>query len=68
MSEGSWIDVDDELPEESVVVETLAPEDPSYLYKTTLKRVGNLWLFPNGSVYVMYTPTHWRPLSTSLHP
>ncbi len=22
-----------------------------------------LWWTPNGSMYVYYTPTHWRPLS-----
>lgn len=22
---------------------------------------GRLWLLPDGSMYVYYTPTHWRP-------
>jgi hypothetical protein len=26
-----------------------------------LKRRGNLWFFPDDSVYVYYTPTHWAP-------
>lgn len=25
-----------------------------------LKRDGRLWWFPDGSMYVYYTPTHWR--------
>lgn len=25
-----------------------------------LKRQGNLWFVPDGSMYVYYTPTHWR--------
>lgn len=25
-----------------------------------LKRKGNLWFFPDMSMYVYYTPTHWR--------
>lgn len=25
-----------------------------------LKRQGNLWFFPDGSMYVYYTPTHWH--------
>jgi hypothetical protein len=29
--------------------------------ETTLKRRGNLWWFPDGSMYVYYTPTHWAP-------
>lgn len=24
----------------------------------------NLWWFPDRSMYVYYTPTHWRPLET----
>ena len=27
-----------------------------------LRRSGNLWFFPDGSMYVYYTPTHWKPL------
>lgn len=26
----------------------------------TLVRRGNLWFFADGSMYVYYTPTHWR--------
>lgn len=25
-----------------------------------LTRKGRLWLVPDGSMYVYYTPTHWR--------
>lgn len=28
----------------------------------SLKRRGNLWFFPDDSMYVYYTPTHWRPI------
>lgn len=27
-----------------------------------LKRRGNLWFFPDDSMYVYYTPTHWKPI------
>jgi hypothetical protein len=27
-----------------------------------LKRSGNLWWVPDGSMYVYYRPTHWREL------
>jgi hypothetical protein len=30
----------------------------------TLKRLGRLWYFPDGSMYVYYQPTHWMPVST----
>lgn len=28
----------------------------------SLKRQGRLWFFPDGSMYVYYAPTHWKPL------
>lgn len=31
-----------------------------------LKRKGRLWFFPDGSMYVYYTPTHWRQLHSGL--
>lgn len=27
----------------------------------TLVRQGNLWFYPDKSMYVYYTPTHWSP-------
>jgi hypothetical protein len=32
----------------------------------TLLRSGNLWWFPDKSMYVYYRPTHWMPLSPPL--
>lgn len=34
---------------------------------TALKspRNGRLWFLPDGTVYVYYTPTHWRPMGTA---
>jgi len=28
-----------------------------------LKRVGRLWFFDDGSMYVYYTPTHWADMT-----
>lgn len=28
-----------------------------------LKRNGSLWWYPDGSIYVYYTPTHWRRMT-----
>ena len=42
-----WTKIDDEDGERNV---------------TKLKRRGNLWFFPDGSMYVYYTPTHWKPM------
>ena len=58
-------------PEDWKTTDT-APEDVPVLTKIhdergsrneqPLKRRGRLWWFTDGSMYVYYTPTHWRPL------
>jgi hypothetical protein len=45
-----------------VVVETKIDDAHGVRNVTTLKRIGNLWFVPDGSMYVYYTPTHWRPI------
>lgn len=32
-----------------------------------LKRKGRLWFYPDMSMYVYYTPTHWRRVQGSAH-
>lgn len=49
---------------EGVVVMTRSPggqEQP-------LVRSGNLWFFPDRSMYVYYTPDSWMPLRSEEHP
>jgi hypothetical protein len=59
--ERKWIRVADQLPPQGQVVETkIADPDRN---QDTLKRSGNLWFIPDGSIYVYYTPTHWRPIA-----
>ena len=43
-----------------VVVETKIDDAFGVRNQQTLKRSGNLWWFPDGSMYVYYDPTHWR--------
>ena len=48
-----------------------APEDRVVLTKIddaagernvqSLRRRGRLWFVPDGSMYVYYAPTHWKP-------
>lgn len=33
---------------------------PGKLDEQTLKRRGKLWFTPDETMYVYYTPTHWR--------
>lgn len=51
------------LPEENVVVETKIYDKRGERNHARLKRRGSLWFFEDDSMYVYYTPTHWRYLS-----
>lgn len=52
-----------ETAPEGVVVKTKIDDADGCRNETTLKRDGNLWWFPDGSMYVYYRPTHWRNAS-----
>lgn len=45
---------------ERKVVQTKIDDERGSRNEQDLKRIGNLWFFPSGDVYVYYTPTHWR--------
>lgn len=49
------------LPENGVEVETKIDDAEGLRNVQLLKRQGGLWFFPDGSMYVYYKPTHWRP-------
>jgi hypothetical protein len=55
-----WKATKDVRPAEGVVVETMIADELGVRNVANLKRSGNLWFFPDGSMYVYYTPTHWR--------
>lgn len=48
------------LPPVNLAVETKIDDERGCRNQQKLKRIGNLWYFPDGSMYVYYTPTHWR--------
>ena len=54
MTERRWHNVIHDPPPENVVVEV---ENNG---GALLKKSGNLWWFPDGSMYVYYTPEYWR--------
>ena len=61
-----WERVDDSLPDIGVVVHTKIHDERGERNEQPLKRGGSngrLWFFPDGSMYVYYVPTHWRPIS-----
>lgn len=55
-----WIEVAAELPPENEVVETVIDDGRGRRNEWPLKRQGRHWWLPDGSMYVYYTPTHWR--------
>jgi len=57
-----WIRCVDILPPDGVPVPTKIDDAKGCRNEQDLKRQGNLWFVPDGSIYVYYTPTHWRPL------
>ena len=57
-----WNRTRDILPKEHVIVETKIDDGNGCRNQQNLYRYGNLWFFPDGSMYVYYTPTHWREM------
>jgi len=50
----------EEAPENEEVL-TKIDDGRGVRNETTLTRRGRLWFFPDLSMYVYYTPTHWMP-------
>ena len=55
-----WIDARVRVPPEGEVVETKMDDERGVRNKQRLIRQGRLWYFDDMSMYVYYTPTHWR--------
>lgn len=52
-----------QLPPDNEVVMTKIDDADGVRSERPLKRLegtGNLWFLPDGSMYVYYTPTHWK--------
>jgi len=58
-----WLSVKEYLPHEEEEVETKMDDENGLRNVQTLKRKGKLWFTPDMSMYVYYTPTHWRGIS-----
>lgn len=48
---------------EGVTVRTKIDDIGGARNEQNLKRLGRLWFFPDGSMYVYHQPTHWRELT-----
>lgn len=56
-----WKPITDDQPAQKEVVETCIKDATGVRNHQPLLRQGRLWFFPDMSMYVYYTPTHWRP-------
>jgi len=57
-----WTELTKEIPKTGEIVNTKIKDDKGERNIQPLKRQGNLWFLPDGSMYVYYTPTHWYKL------
>ena len=58
-----WVLCRDRLPPRDQVVDTKIDDEQGLRNEQRLKQIvggGRLWFLPDGSMYVYYTPTHWR--------
>lgn len=55
-----WNKVSDKTPPDGVELETKIHDDNGLRNEQTLVFHGGLWWFPDKSMYVYYSPTHWR--------
>lgn len=55
-----WNECKESLPPDNTVVDTKIHDQLGCRNETTLVRSGNLWWFTDKSMYVYYSPTHWR--------
>lgn len=58
-----WTPCAEALPPEGEIVETKIDDGNGVRNTQALKRQGRLWFVPDASIYVYYTPTHWRRVS-----
>ncbi len=58
-----WIEVEAQKPPENKVVKTKIDDEKGIRNETELIYSHGLWWFPDWSMYVYYTPTHWRVLN-----
>ena len=61
-----WIACADRLPPEGETVDTKIEDEQGTRNEQQLKRRGRLWFFTDDSMYVYYTPTHWRSTGGSI--
>lgn len=62
MIDAGWRPIETAPAPEGVVVWTKIDDADGPRNIQQLRRQGRLWFLGDGSMYVYYTPTHWKPL------
>lgn len=57
---GDWVGIVTAPPPEGVELQTCIWDTDGMRNIQPLVRKGRLWFFPDMSMYVYYTPTHWQ--------
>ena len=57
-----WIKCNKTLPKEGEVVMTKILDANGERNEQKLIRKGNLWFLEDSSMYIYYTPTHWKSI------
>lgn len=63
MNDNPWVDVRVRLPPEKQMVMTKISDRDGDRNEQPLQRVRQLWHLADMSMYVYYTPTHWRHIA-----
>jgi hypothetical protein len=63
VTEPAWRPIADAPEGETVETGIFDERSPKGRNLGKLARRGRLWFVPDFSMYVYYTPTHWRPIS-----
>lgn len=58
-----WTPITLTSPPDGVIVNTIISDEYGVRNESFLRRSGNLWFFPDHSMYVYYTPTHWKDMT-----
>lgn len=56
-----WINVNDLMPPRDVDLLTKIDDEKGQRNEAVLRFHSNLWWLPDMSMYVYYSPTHWKP-------
>jgi hypothetical protein len=65
MSAIPWTKCQHEIPPENIEVETKIDDAKGIRNVQSLLRYRGLWWHPDKSMYVYYSPTHWRHINQS---